>query len=162
MDKDGILHSRYNGGAESYLPTTYRVNHAPCLTELDNGDLLAVWFAGHTEEGRSDIEIVMSRLKAGEAQWSDPVRVSDDDTKSEQNPVLFLAPDGRLLLMYTAQEAAQMSRAEFKSFIRMVHLPVRKQRLFAAESPSTTDGPGDQPALCSRRRDLLPSSYSCG
>lgn len=65
VDKDGILRSRYNGGAESYLPTTYRVNHAPCLTELDNGDLLAVWFAGHTEEGRSDIEIVMSRLKAG-------------------------------------------------------------------------------------------------
>ena len=114
IDKDGMLRSRYNGGAESYLPTSYRVNHAPSMTELANGDLLAVWFAGHTEEGRSDIEIVMSRLKAGDLQWSEPVRVSDDDTRSEQNPVLFEAPDGRLLLMYTAQEAASMSRAEFK------------------------------------------------
>lgn len=31
VDKDGILRSRYNGGAESYLPTTYRVNHARAL-----------------------------------------------------------------------------------------------------------------------------------
>ncbi|MFD0675594.1 MULTISPECIES: sialidase family protein [unclassified Paenibacillus] len=114
VDKDGTLRSRYNGGAEAYIPTAYRVNHAPSMAELGNGDLLAVWFAGHTEEGRSDIEIVMSRLKAGETQWSEPVKVSDDDTKSEQNPVLFLAPDGKLLLMYTAQEAASMSREEFK------------------------------------------------
>ncbi|MDF2964404.1 MAG: exo-alpha-sialidase [Paenibacillus sp.] len=116
IEKNGVLRPRFGGGAEAYIPTPFRVNHAPCLTELNNGDLLAVWFSGQTEEGRPDIHIVMSRLKAGDEQWSEPVRVSEDDTRSEQNPLLFQAPDGRLLLMYTAQEAADMSREEFKRF----------------------------------------------
>ena len=31
------------------------------------------------------------------------MKLSDDPTRSEQNPVLFLAPDGRLWLLWTAQ-----------------------------------------------------------
>ncbi|TBL79411.1 sialidase family protein [Paenibacillus thalictri] len=114
IGKDGILRACAWGGAEAYIPTPFKVNHAPCLTELNNGDLLAVWFAGYTEEGRRDIHIVMSRLLAGEERWSEPVKVSDDDTRSEQNPVLFQTAEGKLLLLYTAQETHEMSREEFK------------------------------------------------
>ena len=36
-------------------------------------------------------------------QWEQPVIVSDDPTRSEQNPSLFQNPNGDIWLMYTAQ-----------------------------------------------------------
>lgn len=100
---------------EAYIPTGFHENHAPSMLELESGDILAVWFAGGTEEGRGDIKIATSRLIKDELTWSDPILVSDDYTRSEQNPMLFQAPDGKLLLMYTAQEARTMSRKEFEA-----------------------------------------------
>ena len=55
---------------------------------LKSGDILCVWFSG-TQEGMADISIYLSRLKKGEAEWSVPVKLSEDPTTSEQNPVLF-------------------------------------------------------------------------
>lgn len=107
------LAPRWDGGLEAFIPTPYKANHAASLVDLWNGDLLAVWFAG-SEEGRNDIKIVMSRLKSGETIWSEPIQVSDDYAKSEQNPVLFQSPNGRVYLLYTAQEAREMSRAEYE------------------------------------------------
>jgi predicted neuraminidase len=47
--------------------------------------------------------IALSRLNEGESTWTNPVIISDDPTRSEQNPSLFLAPDGEIWAMYTAQ-----------------------------------------------------------
>ncbi len=112
-EKDGKLTSCGNGTAEAIVPTSCRVNHAPSMIELINGDLLLVWFAGDTEEGRSDISIRMSRLAKGELCWSKPVQVSDDPVRSEQNPVLFQVDDGRLLLLHTAQEPREDKKDRF-------------------------------------------------
>lgn len=90
------------GRIEAYLPTACPQNHAPFLHELDNGDLLCVWFGG-TQEGIPDVSIYLSRLPHGERRWTSPVQLSHDTTRSEQNPVLFTAPDGALWLLYTAQ-----------------------------------------------------------
>ena len=76
--------------------------HAADLLELPDGDLLACWFAG-SDEGNADISIAVSRLKAGESRWSVGEIVSDDPSRSEQNPSLFAAPNGEIWLMYTAQ-----------------------------------------------------------
>ena len=97
---------------EAFIPPMARENHAANLAELPNCDQLCVWFAG-SEEGRSDISIAMSRLEAGSAQWSQPVVLSDDPTRSEQNPLLFAAPDGRVWLFYTTQETRGCSKAEW-------------------------------------------------
>ncbi|HUC93281.1 MAG TPA: sialidase family protein [Paenibacillus sp.] len=101
--KDGTLRSTGQGTAQAILATPHIVNHAPSLIELHNGDMLMVWFAGDTEEGRSDIRIVMSRLARGATRWTDPVHVSEDPVRSEQNPVLFQKQDGTLMLLHTAQ-----------------------------------------------------------
>jgi predicted neuraminidase len=90
-----------------------RENHASNMVELSNGDLLCVWFAG-TGEGISDVNIALSRLPADKARWSEPVWVSEDSTRSEQNPLLFSAPDGKLWLFYTAQETRGCSREEWR------------------------------------------------
>lgn len=95
---------------EAYLPSDCIQNHAANLLVLDNGDLLCTWFAG-TQEGIPDIHIYMSRLKKGESSWNKAVKVSDDPTRSEQNPVLFKAPDEKIWLLYTAQKSGNQDTA---------------------------------------------------
>ncbi|PRY66210.1 putative neuraminidase [Vreelandella songnenensis] len=108
----GGLHTAAIDGSrlEAYLPTPCLQNHASFLHELPNGDLLCAWFGG-TQEGVPDISIHISRLKKGNDQWSEPVKLSDDGTRSEQNPVLFTAPDGALWLLYTAQLSGHQNTA---------------------------------------------------
>ncbi|MGB8451989.1 MAG: sialidase family protein [Anaerocolumna sp.] len=90
---------------ESRIPNTpYKSCHAADLLELPNGDILCCWFAG-SDEGNADVSIVLSRLNADSSEWTDPVKVSDDPTRSEQNPSLFLTPEGEIWIMYTAQTA---------------------------------------------------------
>lgn len=95
---------------EAYLPSFCIQNHASNIMPLTNGDLLCVWFSG-TQEGIADISIYMSRLKKVESQWSIPEKLSDDPTRSEQNPILFPAPNGDLWLIYTAQKSGNQDTA---------------------------------------------------
>ncbi len=93
-----------------FIPTHAVQNHAANLLPLPNGDVLCTWFCG-TQEGMADIFVALARLKAGESAWSDAVIVSEDPARSEQNPVLFLAPNGALWLLYTAQKAGNQDTA---------------------------------------------------
>ena len=88
-------------------------NHAAMLERLGTGDLGLVWFGG-TQEGVGDISIWFSRLPEGADRWSDPVQLSDDSSRSEQNPVLFVTPGGDLWLLYTAQLAGNQDTAEVR------------------------------------------------
>jgi predicted neuraminidase len=87
---------------KAYIPTTYKDNHASNLIELSTGDILCTWFAG-LSEGSSDIKIMLSRLNKGSNRWTEPMMISDDFTRSEQNPALFETPDGDVWLLHTAQ-----------------------------------------------------------
>jgi predicted neuraminidase len=106
---DGVVRPRADGLGEAFLPTETVQSHAAQLAVLPGGDLGCVWFGG-TQEGVADISVWFSRLAPGGA-WSKPVRLSDDDTRSEQNPVLFPAPTGELWLLYTAQHAGDQDTA---------------------------------------------------
>lgn len=86
------------------IPSPCVQNHAANLMPLPSGDIGCVWFGG-SQEGKSDISIYFSRLPAGQSCWTDAVKLSDDGARSEQNPVLFPAPDGKLWLLYTAQKS---------------------------------------------------------
>ena len=91
------------GREEGFLPSRAQQTHASFLLQLRGGDLLCAWFAG-TEEGRPDVSIHVARLRAGASRWDPEVKVSDDPTRSEQNPVLFETPEGELWVLYTSQE----------------------------------------------------------
>jgi predicted neuraminidase len=95
---------------EAFLPTPCVQNHAAFLCLLPDGELLCAWFGG-TQEGVPDISVHLSRLAPGADRWSAPERLSDDPTRSEQNPLLFPAPDGRLWLLWTAQVAGHQDTA---------------------------------------------------
>ncbi|MDD9728729.1 exo-alpha-sialidase [Mameliella sp. AT18] len=96
---DGLLRPDSAGGAQALLPSPCVQNHAAFLSLGDDG-LSCLWFGGSLE-GKSDISIWRSLLRDG--TWSAAERLTDDPDRSEQNPVQFDAPDGRRLILHTAQ-----------------------------------------------------------
>ncbi|MFC0337954.1 Predicted neuraminidase (sialidase) [Kushneria avicenniae] len=92
------------------LPSPCVQNHAANLHVMPDGELLCVWFGG-TQEGIPDISIYLSRLAPGGEHWSEPEKVSDDPTRSEQNPILFDAGHQELWLIYTAQQSGHQDTA---------------------------------------------------
>ncbi|HET7397844.1 MAG TPA: exo-alpha-sialidase [Intrasporangium sp.] len=113
LPADGRLRPRRGGGWAAYLPTPTVQCHAANLAWLPGGDLACVWFGG-TQEGVADISVHLSRLPAGSDTWLDPVVLSGDPTRSEQNPVLFSAPGGQVWLLYTAQVAGNQDTSEVR------------------------------------------------
>ncbi|MCR5536966.1 MAG: exo-alpha-sialidase [Succinivibrio sp.] len=122
LTPDGALYENQNlNTVEAMLqPGPYKTAHAPALLELENGDLLCAWFAG-SFEGSPDVSIVCARLKKGADAWEAPVQISKDPTRSEQNPSLFMGPDGAVWAMYTAQLArtAGKDNMQYTSQVRV-------------------------------------------
>ncbi len=115
LSLDGVLRQRADGSgmSEALLPSPAVQAHAANLLELAGGDLACVWFGG-TQEGKSDISIHMSRLAKGATAWTTPQRLSDDPARSEQNPILFPAPDGGLWLLHTSQHSGNQDTSVVK------------------------------------------------
>ena len=109
---DGVLrpHATEADRQDAWLPSPCVQNHAANLIELRNGDIACVWFGG-TQEGIPDISPYFARLKKGSDTWSEPVRLSDDMSRSEQNPILTYGPDGKLWLIFTAQISGNQETA---------------------------------------------------
>lgn len=110
---DGQVRAAASGRTEAFLPSPTVQNHAANLSLLPDGTLACVWFGG-TMEGMGDISIYMSRLAPGSDVWSAPEKMSDDPKKSEQNPMLFNAPDGKVWLLYTSQTSGHQDGAVVK------------------------------------------------
>ena len=112
MTDDNLLHAHPQDADREVadLPAPCVQAHAANLMELRDGTLACVWFGG-SMEGRSDISVYLSRLEPGSKQWTPAVRLSDDPDRSEQNPVLFPAPDGALWLLHTAQTSGHQDTA---------------------------------------------------
>ena len=102
IDKPALLATVEPGRSECFIPTPCGQNHASFIHVLPDGALGCVWFGG-TQEGIPDISVHLSRLEAGATRWSAAEKLSDDPTRSEQNPLLFTTPSGALWLLWTAQ-----------------------------------------------------------
>jgi predicted neuraminidase len=110
---DGRIRRVAAGRSEAFLPSPCIQNHAANLALLPDGTLTCVWFGG-TMEGMGDISIYMSRVAPGAERWSDAEKLSDDPQKSEQNPLIFTAPDGKVWLLYTSQTSGNQDGAVIK------------------------------------------------
>ena len=121
LTPDGRIYANEDMGTlEAFLPTGgYPTAHAPALLELADGTLLCAWFGG-TYEGSADIRIICSRLEPESGRWTEPVDISGDPNRSEQNPSLFNGPDGAVWAVYTAQLDRQAGKdnMQFTSQIR--------------------------------------------
>ena len=112
MDGQLCPHFSEADRTEAFLPSPAVQNHAANLSFLPDGTLACVWFGG-TMEGMGDISIYMSRLRDG--RWDAAVKLTDDGGRSEQNPVLFNAPDGRVILFHTSQPGGRQDECEVRS-----------------------------------------------
>jgi predicted neuraminidase len=157
MNGSILPHAAERHRFDAFLPSPCVQNHAANLAFLPDGTLTCVWFGG-TMEGRGDISIYMSRLVAGSAAWSEPEKMSDDPRKSEQNPLVFTAPDGKVWLIFTSQTSGNQDGA------------VVKRRI--SDDGGRTFGPVDilcdspgtfvrQPIVVNRRGDWLLPVFRC-
>ena len=127
----GVLAPTAPGRMEALLPSPKVQNHAAFLHRLPNGALACAWFGG-TLEGKSDISVYASVLLPGATSWGPARQLSFDAERSEQNPVLFTAPDGQLWLFHTAQPSGNQDECQ----IRMAPLaidPADATRLISGE-----------------------------
>lgn len=121
LTPDGTMYINDDMGTTEAMipPGPYKTAHAPALLELESGDLLCAWFAG-SFEGSADVSIVCARLPKGADAWEEPVQVSCDPNRSEQNPSLFAGPDKAVWAVYTAQldRVPGKDNMQFTSIIR--------------------------------------------
>ena len=112
---DGAIRTNHADPArlEAFLPSPCVQNHAANLMQLANGDIACVWFGG-TMEGMGDISIYAASLAPGAPRWTEAKKLSDDPAHSEQNPLLFNAPDQRLWLLHTSQPSGNQDQAMVK------------------------------------------------
>lgn len=109
METDSRFDGQLRAGAdpgltEALLPVLHPGDsHAATLAEAPNGDLLCAWFNG-PGEGDPGTNIVLSRLPAETLTWTTPELIAADPDRSEQNPVLFTAPNGVVWLLHTSNE----------------------------------------------------------
>lgn len=73
--------------------------HCASIVELENKDILAVWYAG-SREGARDVAIYGSRLKYGSEKWSRVEMIVDTPNLPEGNPVLFRDSNNVIWLFY--------------------------------------------------------------
>lgn len=144
----GALSQAAPGREEAFLPSPKIQNHAAFLSRLPDGALICAWFGG-TLEGKSDISIHASILLPGASVWGPARALSGDPAHSEQNPVIFTAPDGQLWLFHTAQPSGNQDECR----IRMV--PLSRD---AADPTMISKGEGrflDLPRGCFIRAPLV-------
>lgn len=109
----GAIHTVSENRHEALLPSPMIQNHASFLHLMDDGTLLCAWFGG-TLEGKSDISIFASVLIPSATSWGAPQCLSHDPAHSEQNPVLFNAPDGVLWLFHTSQPSGNQDECRIR------------------------------------------------
>ncbi|MGF9562993.1 exo-alpha-sialidase [Neorhizobium sp. JUb45] len=109
----GAVKAVGRGRHEAMLASPMIQNHASFLHLTEDGALICAWFGG-TLEGKSDISVFASVLIGGSEQWGEPQRLSFDPKHSEQNPVLFAAPDGRLVLFHTSQPSGNQDECRIR------------------------------------------------
>jgi len=108
---DGVVRPTSEPGRrDALLPAPQVQNHAANLAVLPDGSLGCVWFAG-TQEGVPDISVWFSRLDRARQAWSEPVQLSDDPGRSEQNPVLHVRDASEVWLLWTSQHAGNQDTA---------------------------------------------------
>lgn len=88
-------------------------NHAPQLCWINDASLACVWMAGG-QEGTAGMSIYMSILREGKTKWSRAKLISQDNTRSEQNPLLYVTTNNNVNLLHTAQHSRDTSDSSWR------------------------------------------------
>jgi hypothetical protein len=87
--------------SELIFPLETWHNHASCIVEAPNGDLLVCWFHGSGERTADDVKIEGARLRKGKNKWSARYTMADTPGFPDGNPCMLIDPSGRLWFIHT-------------------------------------------------------------
>ena len=75
-------------------------NHASCMVELPNGELLLTWYHGSGEHDADDVKIMGARKARGDKAWSRRFVMADTPNFPDGNPIIFLDRQKQLWLVW--------------------------------------------------------------
>lgn len=93
-------HSKPFIQSELIFPLEHWHNHASCIVECPNGDLLVCWFNGSGERQADDVKVEGARMRRGSHQWSARFTMADTPGYPDTNCTMFIDPQGRLWLLW--------------------------------------------------------------
>src|SRR5262245_46836565 len=100
----GIVGRPATGGpfleSELTFPLEHWHNHASCIVEAPNGDLLVCWFHGSGERTADDVKIEGARKRRGARAWGPRFTMADTPDYPDTNCTMFIDPQGRLWLLW--------------------------------------------------------------
>ncbi len=111
--------------SELIFPLETWHNHASCIVEAPNGDLLVCWFHGSGERTADDVKIEGALLRKGRHQWGARFTMADTPGLPDGNPCMLIDPKGRLWLFHTTILANTWESALLK--VRVSHDYLRHQ-----------------------------------
>jgi predicted neuraminidase len=100
--------------SEIIFPLEAWHNHASCIVEAPNGDLLVCWFHGSGERTADDVKIEGARKRKGAKHWSPRFTMADTPGYPDTNCAMFIDPQGRLWLLWPAILANRWETALMK------------------------------------------------
>lgn len=96
----GALGAAPSYRAELIFPPEGFHNHSSCVVECPNGDLLACWYHGIGPEKGDDVAVQGARKVQGSDSWSQRFVMADTPGYPDDNPCMFVDPQGRLWLLW--------------------------------------------------------------
>jgi predicted neuraminidase len=100
--------------AELIFPLEHWHNHASCIVETPEGDLLVCWFHGSGERQADDVSVLGARRRRGSETWSQPFVMADTPGYPDTNPAMFIDPEKRLWLFWPTILANEWETALMK------------------------------------------------
>lgn len=86
--------------SELIFPPQALHNHASCLVECPNGDLLACWYRGSGEREADDVAVLGARFHRGATHWTAPFVMADTPGFPDCNPCMVIDAQHRLWLFW--------------------------------------------------------------
>ena len=127
--------------SELLFPLETWHNHASCIVETPEGDLLVCWFHGSGERTADDVKIEGARRRRGAKTWSPRFVLADTPGYPDGNPCMFIDPQQRLWLLYTTILAHTWESALLKVRISRDYHRTGPPRWESSEVLHVTPGP---------------------
>ncbi len=103
------------------FPREHWHNHASCIVELQNGDMMTCWFHGSGERTADDVQVQGARFSKATSSWSERHVLADALDYPDCNPCMFIDKLNRLWLVHVTILAHEWHTALLK--YRVVNQP---------------------------------------
>lgn len=141
--------------SEIIFPLEHWHNHASCIVEAPNGDLLVCWFHGSGERKADDVKIEGARLRRGTVAWSERFTMADTPGYPDTNCAMFIDPKGRLWLLWPTILANEWHTALMKYKIASDYLSDGVPRWEVSEVLHVTPGKEFEEAVSKYVENLM-------